>query len=201
MDHVCQTTYEGEFTGTISIDVLAGGPSGPDGAVTSNYAADQNGWVESHFLIQWAGNSFSPSPFPGYEVSDYYTFVGNDYSGRDELSNNEIYYLDWETGYRKSYASLERMSWDTSWLSGLTFETRELAPPVQTEFGTTLGINRLLFGDAIYEGAVGSSGFMGIVNLTSLTVRPTELPEPTTLSLFGLALAGLGLVRRRRLTA
>jgi hypothetical protein len=60
---------------------------------------------------------------------------------------------------------------------------------------------RLLIAVRAHKGAVGSSGFMGIVNLTSLTVRPTELPEPAALSLFGLALAGLGLMHRRRLTA
>ncbi|MBX5463860.1 MAG: PEP-CTERM sorting domain-containing protein [Steroidobacteraceae bacterium] len=115
----------------------------------------------------------------------------------DELTNEEAYYQNWSTGTHASYARLQRVSYLLSWLSGLTFETRELAPALDNY----KPINLLTFGDYTYETTTGNSGFVGRINLSSLTARLTQLPEPATLSLFGLALAGLGLVRRCRLTA
>lgn len=190
----CQTTYQGEFTGTISIDVLADGP-GPDGTVTSTDALDENGWTLSHFVIQWGDNSFSPSAFPGSQ-SAYTTYVANDlWDYQDELRNEESYYQNWDSGTHTSYARLDRISYDLSWLSGLTFETQGLAP----SFQDMLAINAIDFADYTYDWTVGYSGFAGHIDLSSLTVRPTEVPEPATLSLFGIALAGLGLIHRRRL--
>jgi len=75
----CINSHNGGFTGTISIDVLTNDPSslgsyGTDGS-TNAYAI--NGWVESDFLIQWAGNSFNPGPIEGQTHRDQFARVYN----------------------------------------------------------------------------------------------------------------------------
>ena len=62
-DASCASTYEGAFTGSVTIDVLANGPSGADSFTNgSTLAYDYEGWLQSDFLIQWDGNSFNPGP-------------------------------------------------------------------------------------------------------------------------------------------
>ena len=60
-DGSCASTYDGAFTGSVTIDVLADGPGGADSYTNgSSLAYDYNGWLQSDFLIQWEGNSFNP---------------------------------------------------------------------------------------------------------------------------------------------
>ena len=61
-----ESTYqETAFTGTVTFDVLAEGPSGSDSYSGNTSAQDRSGWVQSDFNIQWAGNSFNPEPGGG----------------------------------------------------------------------------------------------------------------------------------------
>src|SRR5690349_2288808 len=54
------------FTGSVTMDLLANGPSGPDSSTNGTTVAyDAEGWVLSHFTINWGGNTFSPSAVPG----------------------------------------------------------------------------------------------------------------------------------------
>lgn len=191
---ICSSTYSGGFTGTVSIDVLASGPSGTD-AITDGVtqATDENGWVQSDFLIQWGSNSFNPGPVPSQTMTRQSAAVYNT-SSFDRLLNRELYERVDPTGYHISYAELDRRTSDTSWLNDLSFSTRGLAPSFP---GST---NYIHFADLVSDTSAGYSGFAGTIALSSLTARTTSVPEPGTLALFGLGLAGLPFTRRRRKT-
>lgn len=207
------TTYVGDglttsapesasFTGSVSFDVLSPRPTGPDG--TSNgttIASDPTGWVQSRFFIQWDDSSFAPGPVTGQHTVSNMTEVRDDYFAflysYDNLYN-AVQYTGSETGTTYlSYAYLSRFTQDTSWLSDLTFD---LSAGLATGTGS---YNRLNFGEYSYQYNTATSrsdylGWYGSFALTSLTERPTSVPEPTTLALLSLGLGGLAFARRRR---
>ena len=53
-------------------------------------------------------------------------------------------------------------------------------------------------GDAL---VTDGGGYSVTVSLTSLSVNPVQAPEPATLALLGMGIAGLGVIRRRKPTA
>jgi hypothetical protein len=188
----CASTYEGAFTGSVTIDVLASGPSGADSFTNgATLAYDYDGWAQSDFLIQWDGNSFNPGPVDSQVESDNYVQLINGVLGVDQVSNRENYHgFDGSTDVY-SGAVLTRQSSDTSWLPDISFpEGFGLAPGPNA-------FNQLTFSE-YWETAGVSAGFSGMVNLTSLTVRTASVPEPGTLVLLGLGLVGFGLRRQRR---
>lgn len=189
----CTPVSEVTFTGSVLIDVLADGPNGSDGFVNpiETIAFDLEGWVYSEFYIQWDGGSFSSHPIPEGVMPTYRTTVVNtpDY----DLLHNTVEWNDSDSG-RYVFAQLVRQTGDSSWLNGLTFEDRGLAPPI----GDYFPYNYLTFNNLIMDPSGGQTGESGVVGQFSyFALRPTEVPEPATLSLFGLALAGLGIARRR----
>lgn len=184
----CTETYRGAFTGTVSIDVLASGPSGPDSNIQEVNASDYEGWVWSDFLIQWDGNVFDPDSVPGQTHSDHLTTVVNYLT--DGVTNREYYARLGSQNQHFAYAELIRMSNDPTWLSDLSFPVPDLAPS---------GINRIAFSEAEYEAGI-FTGFKGSITLSSFTPKPVSVPEPGTLALFGLGITGLAFARRRRAT-
>lgn len=185
----CVTEYQGEFTGVISIDVLTPLPTGPDSIVTSNYAWGYD-WVISDFLIEWAGNSFNPEPIPNQTSGMQHASVAYNGEGlAGALENREQYQYAHADGYHSRYAILSRTSNSGLWLTEFGFQHVGLAD----------GSNTLNFADYQWVTATNTvEGFIGSMVLTELTIRPTAVPEPATLSLFGLGFAGLAFVRRRR---
>lgn len=189
----CASTYDGAFTGSITIDVLANGPGGADSFTNgTSLAYDYNGWVQSDFLIQWYGNSFNPASIGPQAASDNYVQLANDFIGADQLFNRESYqWMDGSTNFYSS-AGLTRQSSDPSWLTDLTF-------PAGLGLATgPAAFNQLNFGEYSQSASGTYAGFSGMATLSSLTVRPNSVPEPGTLVLFGIGLIGLGLCRRRQ---
>ena len=189
----CASTYEGAFTGSITIDILANGPGGPDSFTNgSTLAYDYDGWLQSDFLIQWDGNSFNPGPVDSQIASDNYVQLVNGYIGAEQLFNREAYRgFDGSTNFYAS-AGLTRQSSDPAWLTDLTFpEGLGLAPGPGA-------FNQLNFAEYTQTETGVYAGFSGMANLSSFTVRASSVPEPGTLVLFGLGLIGLGLCQCAR---
>ena len=192
-DASCASTYEGAITGSVTIDFLADGPGGADSYSNgSSLAYDYDGWLQSDFLIEWDGHSFNPGPLDSQIGGDNYVQLVNGYIGAEQLHNRESYHgFDGSTNVYSS-ASLTRQSSDPSWLTDLTFpEGLGLAPGPGA-------FNQVSFSEYAQMATGTYSGFSGVANLSSLTVRTTSVPEPATLALFALGLAGVGLSHRRR---
>lgn len=183
------------YTGWVTIDVIAPGPSGSDSYSGPDNATDLNGWVQSDFFIDWGSGSFNPAAVPGLSYADMFAQVQNG-SSSDALYNRELYQGEVDGTLHVSHAYLNRYT-NSTWLSDLSFDQSVgLAPG---------GTNYLAFADysRTLNYVTGSSDFVGhqgSFNLSSLTARTTSVPEPGALALFGLGLAGLGLMRRRRVT-
>ena len=173
-----ESTYlETTFTGAVTFDVLAEGPSGPDSYRHDTTAQDRNGWVQSDFNIKWAGSGFNPGPVTGQYYSDSTaTVFDNDEGVVDRLSNREYYEgSDGDTDYI-SYAELFRSTNDISWLSDLSFDvTVGLAPPAGPD---NYAVNYLEFANVSVtfnaaEERYDLGGSSGNIALASLTPRAT----------------------------
>ena len=185
----CASTYEGAFTGSVTMDVLADGPSGSDASTNGgSLVYDYNGWVQSDFLIQWDGNSFNPGPVASQIDSDNYVQLSDGYFGVDQAFNREAYLgADGSTDFYSS-AGLTRQTSDTSWITDLSFPVGLGLAPGPGAF------NQIGFAEYSLTATGLYAGFSGTVGLSSLTVRTTSVPEPGTLVLFGPAWLGLDFV-------
>jgi hypothetical protein len=185
-----ESTYqETTFTGTVTFDVLAAGPSGPDSYSGNTAVQDRSGWVQSDFNIQWAGHSFNPAAMVGQHYSDSTaTVFDNDEGVVDRLRNREYYEgSNGDTDYI-SFAELLRSTNDISWLSGLSFDvTVGLAPRGGPDNYADNYVDfanvSITFNAAEARYDVG--GFSGYVALTSLTPRATIDIRPDRINPMG----------------
>jgi len=198
-------TYGQTFTGSVTVDVLAPGPSGGDGYSGPTVAYDDNGWVQSDFTINWGANTFNPGPVTGNTLSLQTTWVHNDLSASDGNFYDEVANKEGYAGYKSgvsylSEASLYRGTSDSTWLSSLAFDPQIALSP---------GKNQITFNNYAYLLNLATmtydySGFNGIVDLGSLTKRgsdgepTTPVPEPGSFALAGIGALAAGLSRWRR---
>lgn len=126
---VCET--DRQFTGTITLELLAPAPAGPDGFIEEHRAWDDNGWVRSDFTIRWDDKSFTPGPsgdivreLSRAEVWDNY-MPSQDETWQDMLDLTSSY----ANAVCHEVAGFTRSTPDQSWLDGLDFDlTAGLAP-------------------------------------------------------------------------
>jgi hypothetical protein len=190
--------FNGSFSGTITIDEIAPGPSGDDVHVdvAAGYVSDPNGWVNSSYEIHWDSGSFVSGVFAGTGISNSAqgAIVTNGPEG-DWMQTSWSYdayaesnYLYWEQ------AQFTRFSADTSWLDDNSFRT-------DLELASGPGAaNTLSFWTYYYDWYGGlMSEVKGRIDVQTLVARnPTPVPEPSTLVLLALGVLGaFGLMRRR----
>lgn len=187
------------FTGSMTVDVNPAGPSGPDSNIDPGASAqDDSGWVTPSFIINWAGGSYQSYVVAGETYHDNYTLmepgifgqglVTRDYSLRElivgatrELVQNEAEFRLQPNGAADPGLGMSAFP-----------EPLSLTP----QFGAFIG-----FFDTsatLVDNQLSAwSGIQGGFELDTLVQRPTSVPEPATLILMCLGVAGLGLGRRR----
>jgi hypothetical protein len=186
--------YEGAFSGTMTIDVIAPGPAGDDSIVyeDTGYASDANGWVETSFAMNWDTGSYVPAPFDGPITSNQYATVVNGIND-DWLQSGTHFQSDHPSYTRWESASFMRYTQDTSWLNDTSF---------RTDLGLATGpgaFNELMFEHYFYNYSTQESAQgRGVVEMQSWVARaPTAVPEPATACLLALGLFGLVFTRAR----
>jgi hypothetical protein len=166
------------FTGTLAIDVLAEGPSGPDGYTYGGILAyDENGWVRSHFVIRWDSEEFDVTPVPGLQSSFSTAAVENDaqLEASDVIHDRLLIGTDYfgessgETCERG--AVLERWTTELSWLSDLSFDLSVGLAPGSDAINTLGFVNFTRSCSGTSADDFDRTNFYGRVELTSLTPR------------------------------
>jgi hypothetical protein len=186
--------FEGDFSGTITLEQMAAGPSGDDGTVDEDigYAADSSGWVNTTFVINWAGNTFAPSAFTGAVTAEQSAIVANGADG-DWLETGVFYQND-DPGFdHHEGATFTRYTEDTNWLDDLSF---------RGDLGLATGpgsFNELNFHSYFYNYTTEEyASTQGTVLVQAMALRnPNSVPEPATPYLLALGLVAL-LFRRAR---
>lgn len=178
------------ITGTVAFEVI-GGPdiASADGIV----AFGRVGWVRSIFSIQWDGHVLAPSApeefVERYSADTAVRDLYPTYPWPDQIYNVQT--LRNAADGSRWYVMLDRQSAaGDDWFTGVTFD------PL---LGLASGANKLTFIERTpcLTDVGRDCGFQGEASLTSMT-RVVDAPEPSTLALMAVGLAGMGVLQRRR---
>jgi len=192
---VCAAScFEGDFSGTITLDLIAAGPSGDDSIVYEDigYAADPSGWVNTTFVINWEGGTFAPSAFTGAVTAEQSAIVANG-ADSDWLETGVFYQNDDPSFDHYEGATFTRYTEDTNWLNDLSF---------RGDLGLATGsgsFNELNFNSYFYNFTTQEyASTQGSVQVQTMALRnPNSVPEPATPYLLALGLVAL-LFRRAK---
>ena len=175
-DFTCVTSQT--FTGTLTIDVLADGPNGPDGYTYGGILAyDSNGWARSHFVIRWDSDEFDVTPVPGLQSSFSTAAVENDAQleardvPHDSLLIGTDYFGESSGATCGRGVVLYRWTTELSWLTDLSFDLSVALAPGTDAINSLSFDNYTLSCTGTSAGDFDRANFYGRVALTSLTPR------------------------------
>lgn len=178
----------GDFTGWTQ-DLSSGGFQGVVGQHTSNYGATYNPIGGSSFALFGAGqqNNLSNisqafSLHEGYSVSGWAFFDAQDYIPYNDIAKVEIRDSSGALVATPYYASVSSVG---DWGDGAWTYWSYIAEETDV-FTITMGVAN-----------INDSGYNSYAGFDEIAAAD-PIPEPATLTLFGLGLAGLGFARRRR---
>jgi hypothetical protein len=192
------------FTGSVSIDVSAQGPSGPDAIlIPSELAYDLDSWVDPTFEFAWNGGSFAHRTVPGENIQDRLSQV---YSvaetGEEAATTRKLSARDGiVNGFRDSdqnWGQLDIAYGDTTTrdiLDVTAFPALDTLPSTAT---LSFWLRDLAFTvDYNIDQILTYTGYNAYFTATS--VRARAVPEPSTLVLACIGVLALTVARRRRL--
>jgi hypothetical protein len=195
------------FTGSVTLDVAPGGPSGiaPNSVlIPPELAYDLYDWVDPTFAFTWEGGSFAHRTVPGENFPDHLTQVeSNPITGYEAATTRKISardgIVDGVRDSEQNWAQIDIAYSDTSTLDipdVSVFPRLDTLPPTAQ---LSFWLRDLAFTvDYNIDQILTYTGYNAYFTATSVTARPpTAVSEPSMLGLVGAGLLALAIARRR----
>lgn len=183
------------ITGSITYDTELG--LSPVIATPSHYL--QGGfsqpaeWISSS--ISWAAGTYVVPSLAGQTYFDRLDILDNSGLGGDQIQIHDLAYdlFDVTVPYNM-HSLLIQLSGPGLISTGSPAASADAVPMMQNF--SAPGFGRFESFHATSNGQL-FTGYLGNFRIDAASIRPTQVPEPSTIALFGLGLIALGLVRQR----